>query len=195
MEPTALFDDGAIVAFIDLVGTFGVGGGAAFHDFVEPYEVGLLHGGFQLVAGLEVDVHRLHVAGREGFFCVGSLGAEGDVKGSPVAQLHAFAVEQETLHHLAQLADSHLRFHRIESSIVGTSLSPTSLVVYCTGYHFIGSFGFTGLRRCTGFRKILMVIVVFEMNSKNMIVRSHYANNPEASGGSALGNFRIILDL
>ena len=109
MEPTALFDDGAIVAFIDLVGTFGVGGGAAFHDFVEPYEVGLLHGGFQLVAGLEVDVHRLHVAGREGFFCVGSLGAEGDVKGSPVAQLHAFAVEQETLHHLAQLADSHLR--------------------------------------------------------------------------------------
>ena len=119
MEPTALFDDGAIVAFIDLVGTFGVGGGAAFHDFVEPYEVGLLHGGFQLVAGLEVDVHRLHVAGREGFFCVGSLGAEGDVKGSPVAQLHAFAVEQETLHHLAQLADSHLRFHRIESSFVG----------------------------------------------------------------------------
>ena len=71
----------------DLVGTFGVGGGAAFHDFVEPYEVGLLHGGFQLVAGLEVDVHRLHVAGREGFFCVGSLGAECDVKGSPVAQL------------------------------------------------------------------------------------------------------------
>jgi len=40
-----------------------------------------------------------------------------------------------------------------------------------------------------------MVIVVFEMNSKNMIVRSHYANNPEASGDSALGNFRIILDL
>lgn len=84
----------------------------------------------------------------------------------------------------------------VSSAIISaTSLSSTSLVVYCTGYHFMGSFGFAGLRRCTGFRKILMVIVAFEMNNKSMIVRSQYANNPEASGGSALGNFRIILDL
>ena len=70
------------------------GSRAALHDFVQPHEVRLLHGGFHFVGGLEVDVHALHVMGGEVFLALGALGVEGDVERAPVAQLHALAVQQ-----------------------------------------------------------------------------------------------------